>query len=550
MFVKAQDYDGSMLRAAIDDALARLSVQSVLLVPHPQRLALLQAEWSWPTEPIDVHFHRTVPAEHAAMLLAPFAAYAGFGVTSTFGPYDDALSFATEPPAGAVEVFWLDYGRYAGMTAADVAGFVAARVAVRRAATERPILVLEAPDAELAECLREALDPLPDTHLCPVTADAAGARTAALSGSTLSGAAFVAVAQALGLQWLPAALGVRLRGVVVDLDNTLYDGVVSEDGVAGIRIDDDHRALHAALRDLRARGFFLGLLSRNEPEDVDALLDGSAGLGLSRDDVDALSVSTGAKSEGLAEIAAQLRVAPQHLLVVDDNAGELAQLLSRFPALHTLHASTPRATADALALAPGLFRFRESEADLLRLDDLRANEARSALAAEAGSAESYLASLQVELAYSLDDPAQLPRLAELSAKTNQFCTALARLDERELRARMGAPGSHVVGVRLRDRLSDSGLIGVLVATETTDGLLLEDVCISCRALGRGLEGLLIDEALRELCECAGATSALVAFRPGPRNAPAREWLERAGRGDVVEPVGLAAGAPVTIEWFR
>lgn len=539
----------------IEDALARLSLQSVLLTPEPQRLSLLKAQCTWPTTPVALHFHRTVPAEHAAGLIAPFAAYAGFGVTTTFGPYDDALSFAEEPPEGAVEAFWLDFERYDGITAGEAARFVAGRVAARRTATAAPILVFDDPrGGELNERLREVLDPLPGTHLCPLTAAVAGAgageRTSALSGSTLGGPAFVAVAQALGLQWLPAALGVRVRGVVVDLDHTLYDGVVSEDGVDGVRIDPDHQALHAALRELRARGIFLGLLSRNEPEDVEELLERRPELGLSRDDVDALSISTGDKADGLADIAAQLRVAPETLLVVDDNLGELAHLLARYPTLRVLHASTPRATAGALARAPGLFRFRESEADVLRLDDLRANEARAALQAE--DPASYLASLRIELTYSLDDRAQLARLAELSAKTNQFCTALARLDEQQLQQRLEAEGSHLVGIRLRDRLTDSGLIGAVAATSADGGLLIEDVCVSCRALGRGLEDVLMDEALRELCRLAGTDSAHVAFREGPRNGPARDWLERAGRrngsGYLVTPRGLAGAAPVEVRW--
>jgi FkbH-like protein len=131
----------------------------------------------------------------------------------------------------------------------------------------------------------------------------------------------------------------------------------------------------------------------------------------------------------------------------------------------------------------------------------------------------------VKLRFSLNDFSHLPRMAEMSRKTNQFNLALARLSETDYAVRMADAGGAVVTVSLSDRFSDSGVIGLLAARIDSAGIEIDELLISCRAMGRQLENSIICGAL----QCLPALPVRFKVTQGARNQPARSWL-----GDVVE----------------
>ena len=274
-------------------------------------------------------------------------------------------------------------------------------------------------------------------------------RAAALTAVPLSPSALMRLAQVFALCWLPAALGIRVRGLAVDLDNTLYRGVLGEDGPDGVVLTEDHKRLQETLKGLHQKGFFLGVVSRNEMADVKDLFARRSDFPLQAEDIDAWGVSWGRKSQALHEIAAAVRVAPSTFLFVDDNAGELIEVADEHPDVATVFADNPADVVRVLTLHPGLFAFADSAADVLRTADLAAEAARGSLRSEAGDPNDYLAALGVEMTFRLDDRAGVKRLAELSHKTNQFTTALRRLTEIELAERMddATPGSFRCGSR-------------------------------------------------------------------------------------------------------
>ncbi|HLX87430.1 MAG TPA: HAD-IIIC family phosphatase [Acidimicrobiales bacterium] len=512
----------------------------VVLSPNPSRVALKAWTEIDGLEDMTIRFHRNHAVEHAATLLAPFLAYCGWRPVCSFGPYDDSLSFSDlDDSRPELEVVWLDYTRLGQLGADELGSFLVSRLAALRSRTEAPILVLDMPASdERAGPVNAALaaSGVGGLRVCPQSALVADMgpgfweqRDTAMSAISLSGRALVAMAQRLGLQWLPAAAGCLVRAVAVDLDNTLYQGVLGEDGVEGIVITDGHRRLQEELRRLRGMGVFVAVLSKNEEDDVKALFAGRADMVLGPDEVDAWAVTWDEKPVGLARAAAQLRIGAESFVVVDDNPGELAQLNAAFPGIGLLHCADPDTTASAVRLHPGLFRFADAGADHLRVHDLAAAHERDRLRQSATDDASYLSELAVQLDFRLDDPADCPRLAELASKTNQFSTALARLNELELLARTRDPDASVVALSLRDRLSDSGTIGLVSARRVgAEQLLVEDVCISCRALGRGLEAPALAEVLRRLAARHHASSVDITVVDGPRNLPARRWVESLG----------------------
>jgi FkbH-like protein len=547
--------------------LARAQAQTVIFASEPRRTDLLALE-DLPTDrAITLRVHRNLAAERLITPLLPFARYGGLEVTAEFGPYDDSLAFAALDRVDPdVELVWLDVDRMPGLDADELAAFVVDRLAALRAMTGAPMLVFDVPGpdpraATVNAALADLAQRSASLFLCPVSELATelgdtffSSRASSLTAVPLSGPALLRLAQRLGLQWLPAALGQQIRAVAVDLDNTMYDGVLGEDGIDGIVVTDDHRRMQQDLKDLHARGIFLAVISRNELADVEALFDQRADFALSRDDIDAWGVSWGAKSVALQDIADQLRIAPGTFAFIDDNPGELVDVAGRHPGLTTVFASDPAAVRRVLALSGGLIRFTDAGADRLRTHDLRAEAERRGLRAQAADPNAYLAALAVELTFGLDQPGDLARLAELSHKTNQFTTALARLTQVQLAERLADPAARVVSIHVKDKLADSGIVAMISARRQADGsTLVEDICVSCRALGRGLEDVMLRTALDRIASELAATELTLATTTGPRNAPARDWL--AGLGGDSTPAGVRIVAlapsedvPVTISW--
>ncbi len=535
-----------------DGWLRRARWQPALFAAEPRRLELLKLHPEWACTPFRLRVHRNQAFELVAAVLEPFLAFAGRRAEIAYGDYDDSLAF---PSSGRpdVELVWLDFTRYRErLDPAELVAWLAGRVRALRERSDAPILVADAPPIDPVSIDLNSrlalLAAIPGVRVATLSAGWAelgarvvDARAARITGIPLSDAACVRAARALGLVWLPAALGHRLKAIVLDLDGTLYDGVLGEDGPEGLRVSPAHLELHRTLLRLRERGVFLALASRNVPEDVERLFLERVDLPLRPEHLSARSIAFREKAAGVRELAAALRIAPDAMLFVDDNPGEIAAVAAAVPGIQVLHAADPALTARALDGYPGLHGHPSGRDDLLRVADLEASEARARGAQGAQSGAEYLRSLELVLTFSTNDPAQLRRMSELSNKTNQLNTAFCRFSEPQVAARLADPGCRTVTVALRDRLSDSGTIAALFARRDGATLVVDELVVSCRALGRGVEPVILTEGLRLALRDLPAREVQLRYRAGPRNAPALAFLaEYAGR-----PVGPEG---VSIPW--
>ena len=518
--------------------LQRAEWHSVLLADAPRRLELLKLKPSWPLLPFRLRVHRNQAFEFVANVLPPFLAYAGRGAEVTYSDYDDSLAFATEGRAD-VEFVWIDFARYRTRLApAQFVAWLSERLTELRRRSDAPILLADAPireplDATLNEELREIPAGIPGVRVVPVSAILAAlgprafdARAAALSGMPLSDAACVLVARALGMVWFPSVLAPRLKAIAIDLDHTLYAGVLGEDGPEGLVVTPAHAELQRKLVTLREEGVFLAVISRNETVDVDRLFEVRKDFVLRPEHLSARSISWGDKAAGLRAICAALRIGADAVLYLDDNPGEIAAVVTALPGIHVLYAADAALTSRALDLYPCLHGYPRGKDDVLRVADLAANAERQEAARGAGSPEEYLRSLEVVLTFSVNQPAQRGRMAELSNKTNQFNTSLLRLSEAAVAKRLEDLECRTICVGLRDRLSDSGIVGIFFFRREGVTLAADEIVISCRALGRGIEQAMVTEAVRLARRDLPAAKVHFRFQEGPRNGPAREFLTK------------------------
>lgn len=537
--IEARNRGGAQQSSAADLAgswFERAEWHRILLAPLPRRLELLKLRPSWACAAFRLRVHRNQAFEFVASVLPPFLAYAARTAEIALSDYDDSLAFAFEGPAD-VELVWIDLGRYRDrMDSAEIGAWIGERLVELRRRTAAPILVADdprrdGPAAEINAALRGIAESVPGVRVFPLSEilaelgpRALDARAAAITGMPFSDAACVLAARALGMVWLPAVLRPRLKAIALDLDHTLYAGVLGEDGPEGLQLTPAHELLQRKLLALRDEGLFLAVASRNVEADVDRLFEARRDMPLRPEHLSARSIAFREKAAGLRAICAALRIAPDALLFLDDNPGEIAHVVSELPGIKILHAADAELTGRALDLYPGLHGYPRGKDDALRIADLAANALREQAASSAASPADYLRSLEIALTFGTNRVDQRMRMAELSNKTNQFNTGFLRVSEPEVARRLADPECRCICVWLRDRLSDSGVVGSFLFRRERTTLRVEEIAVSCRALGRGIEHAMVTEAVRRALLDLPATHVHFELREGPRNAPAREFL--------------------------
>ena len=527
-------------------------------LPLPTRTALMKQQ-SAPADlrRLDLFVHRNHAFEFVADLLPPFLWITGHHPQVTYGDYDDSLGFAhlQEP---SLQLISLDFDRYAESGhGSEFQQWLEDRLRYLRARCTGPLLVGNWPsESPAATALNDYLQALSGKISGLRVWDVQALRrqlnlpffddrAARFKGTRFSDAACILMARDLGLIRLPSLVRPRLKAIAVDLDNTLYEGVLGEDGPGDIAISPTHTEIHRELLRLRGQGIFLALASRNEPRDVEELFASRRDLTLQLTDFSATSIGWHSKVEGIERIASELRIGPEAILFIDDNPGELAQVSRAFPDLSTLHATTAEHTLFWLRNFPFLHGYVHGATDELRIADLAADKERVRLRGSTPDPREYLASLAVEVTLAWDPDWQLDRLVEISQKTNQFNTGLHRFSAAEIARRLQSPDCAIISFAMRDRLSDSGNIGALHAHVDAGSLVVDELAISCRALGRNIENTMVTVALQALVERFGVRRVDFIFHEGPRNSPARTWLAA-----YLGVESIADGSRVGVDWDR
>jgi FkbH-like protein len=312
----------------------------------------------------------------------------------------------------------------------------------------------------------------------------------------------------------PAKAASKAKCVVFDLDDTLWRGTLAEDGPEGVTLDPE---IPPIVRALDARGILLSVVSKNDPEPGMAALQRS-GL---EDYFLFPQIGWGPKSEALARLAARLDIGLDTFLFVDDQAFERAEVLHAHPAVEVVDASH----MGSLLAHPRLDVPVTAESRRRR-SMYRTEAAREA--ALTASGQDYLAFLRgcaIELEAAPLDAASLPRVHELTQRTNQlnFSAERCSLEALEALAADRRPLRSLV-LRCRDRFGDYGIVGFVVTDP--EAALVESFFMSCRVQRKKVEHAVFAHLARELGP--GHRALRVRYRASGRNAAARRLLEELG----------------------
>jgi FkbH-like protein len=316
--------------------------------------------------------------------------------------------------------------------------------------------------------------------------------------------------------------------LVLDGDQTLWKGVVGEDGVPGIEIDAPHAALQQFVVDQQRAGMLVCVCSKNNEEDVMEVFRQHPEMPLRREHLVAARINWKAKSENLKSLATQLQLGLESFVFIDDDPVECAEVGTRCPEVLTLQ--LPRETdtfARFLKHVWAFDRLKLTDEDRQRTVLYRQNVERERFREQSMTFQDFLSSLELKIEIDPLESSELGRVAQLIRRTNQFNTTTIRLTEGELQSLCRRPEVECQVVRVRDRFGDYGLVGALFTEAGPESIKISVLLLSCRVLGRGVEHKMLFTAAR-MAEERGLARVDVPYFPTERNLPALSFLESVG----------------------
>lgn len=501
---------------------SEIALQKFLFYQTPSRLQLFKHK-SLAQKSLKIGIYRNHSFELIENTIAPYLNYANIAADFIYSDYDDSLSFDNIDEESDILIIWVDFSRYNQI---DLKSFLSDRLNYLKTIFDKPILLINiGADVDLPELT--GIYNVSIKHVESLLGEKFyDKRMAHITGTTLSCNACLELSKELGLKYIPSVVLPNIKAVVVDLDNTLYSGVLGEDGIENIIITDGHKILQKYLQELSLKGFFICIASKNNIEDVQELFKKRTDFEINFSSITKIYASWGEKVLAIEEIAKSLNIHADSILFIDDNVGEIISVKSQFPEIKFILASEDaNITKSILENYPGVYKYYNSDVDLIRHNDVKRNEQRE-IAKNHLSKEEYIKSLDVELTYRINNLNDVKRISELANKTNQFIFNYKRYSQTQIEKFMMDRNCLVISISLKDRLSDSGLIGAIIVKNEQEYCLIEDLFISCRALGRGINDIMILHGIKIALEKLNMKFLKLLFTRGERNQPAFEFIEQ------------------------
>jgi len=354
-----------------------------------------------------------------------------------------------------------------------------------------------------------------------------------------------------------AKSGLSRKVLALDLDNTLWGGVLGEVGAQGVQLGglypgNCYTQLQRTAQRLRGQGVILVLASKNDAALVEETLTSHPEVVLRPEAFSATAVNWSPKAENLRAAAETLSLSTQSFVFLDDSPFERGHVSAELPEIAVLAADGDPAHLVRTLLAHGWFDVLDlTDTDRQRPVLYRTRALRSDFSTGFGSSEDYLTALGVQLTIELANEFSVARVAQLAARTNQFNLTGIRFDEAATAQRSTDPGHLVASFAVADRFGDEGIVGAVWVDTGADVWRVENLVLSCRVLGRGVE-LAIADWLARRARQAGATTLEGRFVPSKKNSVAAEFWGKAGftnTGDGVFTLDLGDADDRTPAWI-
>ena len=361
-----------------------------------------------------------------------------------------------------------------------------------------------------------------------------------------------------------ASRGRMRKCLVLDLDNTLWGGVIGEDGLEGLRLGEEgaglaFREFQTELLNLHRQGFLLALCSKNNPEDALQAIRSHPSMRLREEHFASMRLNWDDKAANLRSIAEELNIGLDSMVFVDDSPVERSWVREAIPEVYVPDwPADPSDYKEALleVAAEQFVKFTITTEDLNRGEQYR-QQARRAMAAKTASIEEFYRSLQMRVIIAPATSATMPRVAQLTQKTNQFNLTTRRYTEADIATMAAGPDSAVYCLELDDCFGRNGIVGVVILRRRARQVwIIDTFLLSCRVMGRTVETAFLAYIV-ETVRRWGAQKLIGEYRPTAKNAPVAGFYQRS-RFDLIQDdsngqlwqLDLDQQTIVVPEWFE
>lgn len=333
---------------------------------------------------------------------------------------------------------------------------------------------------------------------------------------------------------IAAACGRERKCIVVDLDGTLWGGVVGEDGVSGIDVGGEspigrtHADFQRWLKGLKDRGILLAVCSKNDLSLVREVFASRTEMPLKETDFVSFVANWDPKPDNLATMAARLKLGLDGFVFLDDRKVEREAMRAVHPEVTV--PELPEDPAEWVGFLEDLNLFETASAsadDAERTARYQAESDRSAHRASFASEADFLRDLQMEAEEVPFDEGTIPRVARLTQRTNQFNLLTRRYSEAELKAMMSDPTIVPLVLKLKDRFGDYGLVSVMIGRRDGEAIFIDTWLMSCRVIGRGVERYALNRFVEKGRE-SGARTLVGQYEPTAKNGLVKDLYPSLG----------------------
>lgn len=334
---------------------------------------------------------------------------------------------------------------------------------------------------------------------------------------------------------LKSIKGKSKKALILDCDNTLWDGIIGEDGIDGIKLDSTtpkgvvFQEVQSIVKSLAQQGVVIGLCSKNNHDDVQEVFKKPNFSVLAEEDIVIKKINWNDKASNLMDISKELNIGIDSLVFVDDSDFEINLVRDKIPNL--LASQVPKSIFEYPAIMRNLsnlfYKRNITKEDTLRVKMYKEEAERTITKSNFTDIDSYVRSLGLEITLFQNDKSLIQRIAQLTNKTNQFNLTTKRYTEADIENKMNSDTCNVIALSVKDKFGDFGITGVAILETHNNINIIDTFLLSCRVLGRKVETCFLIECLNVLFN-SNNFEVIGIYVPTPKNSQVNKFYLDAG----------------------
>jgi len=324
--------------------------------------------------------------------------------------------------------------------------------------------------------------------------------------------------------------GKNKKCLVLDCDNALWGGIIGEDGINKIKIGKTHPGsayleFQQAILNLYNRGILLAICSKNNVQDVLEVLEEHPDMILRKKHFVSMRINWNDKVSNLRGIAKELNIGLDSIVLIDDSEFEINLVKKLLPEVEAVQLPKDPSSYRDLLNSSGLFdTLTFSEEDWMRNEMYRAEISRREAELQVTTLDDYYKYLEMVVTIKNADEFSIPRISQLTQKTNQFNLTTKRYAESEIKKLAESKDTDVRYLHLKDRFGDSGIVGVVILKEQGKEAFIDTFLLSCRVIGRGIEEAFLKDCVN-IAKKRGCESIIGIYIPTKKNGQVEDFYK-------------------------